>query len=182
MRLDESHQLTSERDMSLEIEIETFSGGEPFTFMYDTFVLAGADDNYRILLSFFSTSSDRLKDDPYKMVYGSAFTTWDRDNDQSGHENCAITEQRGGWWYRSCPMQNLNGNYEENVRYPTGTGIYMQYIDTQSTTPNRAIKSTEMRIRSHNQWILHMHKLDMKWTMMTTMILLINELIFFLVQ
>ena len=141
MGLEEIHQLTSERDMSLEVDIETFSGGEPFTITYDRFSLADAGDNYRILLSGFSTSSDRLRDDPFKMVYGSSFTTRDRDNDVNKKGNCATMHARGGWWYRSCPMLNLNGNSEGDVRYPTGTGIYMQYIDTQSTTPNRAIKS-----------------------------------------
>ena len=151
MGLEEIHQLTSERQMSLEVDIETFSGGEPFTITYDRFALADADDNYRILLSGFSTSSNRLKDDPFKMVYGSMFTTRDRDNDQNRHENCATTRQRGGWWYRDCPILNLNGHYEGDDPNPTWTGIVMRYIDTSGSTPIRAIKSTEMRIRSRNQ-------------------------------
>ena len=151
MGLEEIHQLTSKRPMSLEIDIETFSGGEPFTITYDRFALAGADDNYRILMSGFSTLSDRLKNDPFRMVYGSMFTTRDRDNDQNRHNNCATTHQRGGWWYRDCPILNLNGNYEGNVANPTWKGIVMRYIDTSEPTPIRAIKSTEMRIRSRNQ-------------------------------
>ena len=151
MGLEEIHQLSSERPMSLEVDIETYSGGEPFTFTYDMFALAGAEDNYRILLSGFSTSSDRLRNDPFRMVYGNMFTTRDRDNDQYNRDNCATTRQRGGWWYRSDPLLNLNGNYEGDVPSPTWTGIVMQYIDTSLSTPIRAIKSTEMRMRSRNQ-------------------------------
>ena len=153
MGLEEIHQLTSERDMSLEIKIETFSGGDPFTFMYDTFALAGADDNYRILLAGFSTSSGRLRNDPFMMDYGSMFTTRDRDNDrfESGSKNCATTDNRGGWWYGGCGGFSLNGRYEGNVRNPTWTGIIMRFIDTSGYTPITAIKSTEMRIRSRNQ-------------------------------
>ena len=151
MGLEEIHQLTSERPMSLEIEIETFSGGEPFTFMYDTFALAGADSNYRLWMAGFSTSSGRLKNDPFRMVYGSEFTTRDRDNDRYPSGNCATTHNRGGWWYGGCGGLSLNGRYEGNVRNPTWTGIIMRFIDTSGFTPITAIKSTEMRIRSRNQ-------------------------------
>ena len=153
MGLEEIHQLTSERDMSLEIDIETFSGGEPFTFTYDRFALADADDNYRLLMSGFSSSSDRLKNDPFMMVYGSMFTTRDRDNDryEHGSDNCATTHLRGGWWYGGCGGISLHGHYEGDDPNPTWTGIVMRFIDTSGYTPIRAIKSTEMRIRSRNQ-------------------------------
>ena len=148
MGLEEIYQLTSKRQMSLEIDIETYSGGEPFTVTYDLFALGDADSNYKLLADGFSTSSDRLKSDPFFRNHGNMFTTRDRDNDERSGLNCATTIQRGGWWYRACGGLSLNGNYEGDVPRPTWTGIVMRFIDTASTTPIRAIKSTEMRIRN----------------------------------
>ena len=40
---------------------------------------------------------------------GSSFSTRDQDNDQ-WDDNCAVS-YKGGWWYKSCHLSNLNGEY-----------------------------------------------------------------------
>ena len=40
---------------------------------------------------------------------GSAFSTKDRDNDESAG-NCAV-RYKGAWWYKGCLHSNLNGLY-----------------------------------------------------------------------
>ena len=43
---------------------------------------------------------------------GQVFTTKDRDNDKSS-KNCAEA-YKGGWWYNSCYLVNINGLYLGN--------------------------------------------------------------------
>ena len=115
----------------------------------EEFSVGNATTNYAWNYSWFSQSSDRVKDSVLGSWHnGMMFTTRDRDNDLSGI-NCASDSRRGGWWYNACAHINLNGNYEGD-RPPTRTGIIVNYIDTTSSTPfnSKAVKSVEMIIRT----------------------------------
>ena len=46
------------------------------------------------------------------------FTTWDRDNDASGWQNCA-TAFTEGWWFHNCHSSNLNGIYHRGQYLPS---------------------------------------------------------------
>ena len=147
MGLEEIHQLTTENDMSLDINIETFEG-EPFTLSLDTFSVGNVATDYKLDFSGYSQSSDRVKGTIFSSYYnGSKFSTRDRDNDRSREFNCASNWYSGGWWYTICGVINLNGNYEGDVT-PTFTGIIVPYIDTESYSPSytKAVKSVEMII------------------------------------
>jgi len=106
---------------------------------YSSFSLSGSSDNYRLSISGFDARStvdyDSLADHD-----GQAFSTKDRDNDESRY-NCAAMDH-GAWWYYGlgCFMSNLNGKY--GVRYLAGVAWYSdkEYMYMYATY-------TEMKIR-----------------------------------
>ena len=145
--LEKMHQLTTAQPMSLEISVTTFTG-KPFTIYYKKFSVSDAPSNYKLLVSGYSQSSNRLLYDPLASYHnGLMFTTRDRDNDKRAGLNVASDFFRGGWWYGNETTMNLNGNYEGNVT-PTLTGIIVMYIETgMGYRLSKPVKSTEMRIR-----------------------------------
>ena len=79
--LEYMHQLTTARQLSLDIDIELFDG-EPFTISAQHFSIGDADSNYKIRISGYRPT-DRLG---YNVLtphlHLMMFTTRDRDNDQ----------------------------------------------------------------------------------------------------
>ena len=69
------------------------------------------------------------------------FTTYDRDNDQSDGENCAVSWQ-SAWWYKGCQHSNLNGRYLK-AGETSAKGIRWWHCKID----NRSMKKTEMKIR-----------------------------------
>jgi len=61
------------------------------------------------------------------------FSTYDRDNDDSGSHNCAQYFGGGGWWFKSCfRLGNFNGVFGKQdvsgIRYANGS-VYL-YVKT----------------------------------------------------
>ena len=78
---------------------------------YNHFRVGPATDNYRLSISGFTGITP---DDPFTLN-GQQFSTYDRDNDQSWSNCCAVSVHGstapGGWWHRNCFRINLNYNY-----------------------------------------------------------------------
>ena len=70
---------------------------------------------------------------------GMKFSTYDRDNDQSGN-NCAV-DYKGAWWYNGCHQSNLNG------LYLGAADRSYKGINWQHWKSGRSMKKAEMKIR-----------------------------------
>ena len=146
------NQLTTRHGhlMGLDIHVETFDGA-PFTITYDRFYVGDASSNYKLFISGYHTSSDRVKLDPFLESNDTMFTTRDQDNDHWGSGNCAVQSHEGGWWYRDCGKMSLNGNYVGNISNPGVASILMVYIDSIiiDAAHIKTIKVVEMKIWPH---------------------------------
>ena len=66
-------------------------------------------------MSFFFTGDSLIRH------AGTAFSTFDRDNDKHA-KNCAQT-YKGGWWYTACHSSNLNGRYLKGAHKSYADGV-----------------------------------------------------------
>ncbi|XP_060569086.1 fibrinogen C domain-containing protein 1-A-like [Ruditapes philippinarum] len=99
--------LTASGEHELRIELEDFDGNSVYA-KYSKFKIYPEDDNYKLEVSGYSgTAGDSLAEHNGRM-----FSTFDRDNDHASTSNCAVL-YHGAWWYASCYLSNLNGQYFE---------------------------------------------------------------------
>ncbi|KFB38519.1 hypothetical protein ZHAS_00005927 [Anopheles sinensis] len=103
------HQLTKNRPHELLVEIKDFHGSYGYA-KYDEFEIGSETEEYELkkLGTYSGTAGHSLVDNK-----GKKFSTFDRDNDLSGH-NCAA-DLHGAWWYWSCTYTNLNGRYQNTT-------------------------------------------------------------------
>jgi len=102
--LEKIHRLTASSSNKLRVDLEDVPGNTVFA-EYSSFAVANETEKYKLSLGSYSgTAGDSLN-----YHRGQAFTTKDRDNDQTGG-NCALSF-KGAWWYKSCYNSNLNGLY-----------------------------------------------------------------------
>ena len=71
---------------------------------------------------------------------GMSFSTKGRDNDKYSGVNCAL-RYKGGWWYKSCHLSNLNGLYLNGKVDGRGMSWY-HWKNSHSS-----VKRSEMKIR-----------------------------------
>ena len=100
------HYLTSTRSYKLRFDLEDWDGNTAYA-EYASFVVTSESDNYRLLLGAYSgtASADANTDQINGFLYNNnaEFSTYDRDNDNRGVENCAADrEGYGGFWHNSC--------------------------------------------------------------------------------
>ncbi|XP_062569182.1 fibroleukin-like [Saccostrea cucullata] len=106
------HELTKDNSSLLYVSI-TGKDGTTHYIQYDTFSIAGEDDDYRLYIAgnAFGTLDDRIR---YRSggdnINGMKFSTYDKDNDLSSN-HCTDTMGIGGWWFNKCNDAYLNGQY-----------------------------------------------------------------------
>ena len=135
------HNLTTRDDMELRIDMVREDDGTEFSWTYQTFRVAGADDNYRLTIE----KGEGTCHDAMAYSNNQQFSTYDRDNDNWSGGNCAILCQ-GGWWYNSCYRSNLNGPHT----VPSNPAVHQQSAQLQlwqSSDVQYPLSSVEMKIR-----------------------------------
>ena len=137
--LDNIHYLTTRDDVELRIDMVMEDDGSELTWTYQTFTVAGADDNYTLTIGGgVGTGRDAMNNHN-----GQQFSTYDNDNDQSGGINCAYRRQ-GGWWYNNCYHANLNGPHD----IPPNPSVDQTYAKMMwNYGVWRDVSSSEMKIR-----------------------------------
>ncbi|XP_035684426.1 microfibril-associated glycoprotein 4-like [Branchiostoma floridae] len=134
---DKLHQLTSQAQYELRVDLEDFEGNSAYA-QYQVFTVGIEAARYILTIGGYNgTAGD-------SMAYhhnGSPFSTKDRDYDENP-TNCA-QRFKGGWWYGSCHSANLNGLYH--------AGSYTSYGDGVNWSTWKgsrySLKHTEMKIR-----------------------------------
>ncbi|XP_061176990.1 ficolin-2-like [Saccostrea echinata] len=102
---DAIYELTRNKDQELRVELQRFNGDKAYA-KYSTFYVGDEGSKYILTVSGYSgTAGDSMADNN-----GMKFSTKNQDNDQYGSGACA-TSYHGAWWYNTCTLSNLNGEY-----------------------------------------------------------------------
>ncbi|XP_067012693.2 uncharacterized protein [Anabrus simplex] len=132
------HRLTTQKDMILRIELESFDGKMAWA-EYSNFRVASGDNLYRLTVGGYSGNAS----DSFSAHNGVYFSTVDRNNDDA--PSCCPCAQSygGGWWFYSCFEANLNGVFfRDGQPREDFRGLIWQYWLGDSS-----LKSTQMKIR-----------------------------------
>ncbi|XP_071837497.1 fibrinogen-like protein A isoform X5 [Apostichopus japonicus] len=138
------YHLTNQGEYQIRINMVN-KIGDPYYAKFDLFRINDESDNYRLSgLGTFNGTADTDGGAPgggtlsYHLNY--AFSTFDRDNDKADSTHCADSHH-GAWWYKSCALSNLNGDYMA----ADGAQSSIHWYDLPGGRSN--IKYTEMKIR-----------------------------------
>ncbi|XP_071837542.1 fibrinogen-like protein A isoform X5 [Apostichopus japonicus] len=137
---DKLYYLTNQGDYQLRIDMVNRDGA-PYYAKFDLFRINDESDNYRLSgLGTADTDGGQPGGLALSIHLNFAFSTFDRDNDNTGSINCADI-LHGAWWYKNCATSNLNGNYmaaDDDISS-------INWYDLPGGRNN--IKYTEMKIR-----------------------------------
>ena len=100
------HSLTFKKKYLLRIELPNYAGKPTQTLLaeYENFQILGPSTGYVLKLGKFRGGLANI----LSIVNNSAFSTWDRDNDEVRDEACA-RRNKGAWWYgKECNLHDMN--------------------------------------------------------------------------
>ncbi|XP_062375062.1 microfibril-associated glycoprotein 4-like [Sardina pilchardus] len=132
------HQLTSKKSYELRVDMEDFEGGQVHA-QYSSFSVASETDGYQLQVSGYK---DGGAGDALVHHNGKKFSTFDKDQDWSSSENCALL-YFGAFWYNNCHHTNPNGLYMWGTHSRYGYGV----IWNQWKGFHYSLKSITMKIR-----------------------------------
>ncbi|XP_067266069.1 microfibril-associated glycoprotein 4-like [Chanodichthys erythropterus] len=101
------HLLTRRNRYKLRVDLEDFDGTKAYA-VYESFSVDSEADGYKLHVSGFvdGGAGDSLN----ARHNGMKFSTFDKDQDLYGSENCAL-KWGGGFWYKDCYHTNPTGQY-----------------------------------------------------------------------
>ena len=146
--LEKIHCLTTRTARTeMRIDMADFRGDKKYAY-YNFFMVGNAASKYKLQVAGYSgTAGDsiRYSSDVYNLN-GMAFTTYDNDNDfHTSGGNCA-QNFKGGWWYKSCMVSQLNGIYQHD----TTPRVYEVVYWYTFTGYARSLKFAEMKLRARD--------------------------------
>ncbi|XP_066293839.1 microfibril-associated glycoprotein 4-like [Branchiostoma lanceolatum] len=135
---DKLHQLTSQAQYELRVDLEDFEGNGAYA-QYQVFTVGSEAELYILAVGGYTgTAGDSMS----AHHTGRPFSTWDRDYDESP-ESCAQA-YLGAWWYSACHDANLNGLYQAGSQVSNG-GNGVHWLTWKGYF--YSLKHTEMKIR-----------------------------------
>ncbi|XP_792540.5 ficolin-1-like [Strongylocentrotus purpuratus] len=138
---DKIHQLTNQKMYELWVDLEDFAGENKYAIYY-RFNVGNESDQYKLKLG---SLINGTAGNCFGRHSGSAFSTVDRDHDESPTRHCA-NYYESGWWFKNCYCCNLNGHYYLNpTGYKNGGVIWQTWHGYKYS-----LKGTEMKIRPVN--------------------------------
>jgi len=106
--LDKIRMLTRECNNELIVNVTAWDNSWRYA-RYGSFNITGRTEGYRLSIANYTGNAG----DGLGQSNGMRWTTYDKQNDQNGEENCAQL-YRGAWWYKDCFWSNLNGEYADD--------------------------------------------------------------------
>ncbi|XP_074642492.1 fibrinogen-like protein 1 [Tubulanus polymorphus] len=140
---DRIHQITSQGDYKLRIELETWDGNRYFA-EYDSFSITDEADKYRLRISGYKGNAGDSLTSYWENHDQQQFSTKDSDHDNRFFDNCA-EQYKGAWWFKSCFESHLNGLY----KHQGGHDNYFQRDGIQWNTIHlhSSLKYTAMMVK-----------------------------------
>ena len=136
--LEDIHYLTTECTMRLQIDVVPFNI-PAVSIPYPQFQVGDATSDYLLTVTSDIPGHESLNNS-FTRSSGMRFTTYDRDNDLSAANNCAV-DYKAGWWFNNCYKLNLNGVYG-GASEITGTNMRMLYLSNDNNEPIRTVTMT----------------------------------------
>ncbi|KAF8773448.1 Techylectin-5A like protein [Argiope bruennichi] len=133
--------LTSQRLYSIRFDLKAVDGETSYA-LYDTFWIDDEDHKYTLHIKDYTGNAG---DSMVAHHDNAKFSTKDVDNDNQKDNNCAL-KFKGGWWYNSCHVSNLNGLYLKGHHESFADGVNWKSWKHY----NESLEFTEMKIRPSN--------------------------------
>ena len=135
--------LTTREEVELRIDLQDEQGNKVM-WVYQQFSVDGPEQKYRLHIGQGTGTPGSF--DAMAYHNNMYFSTFDRDNDQSG-ENCA-NRYRAAWWYRICFRATLNGPHTPITPPPPTPNLNrIMWASADLDTSGTYYPSVEMKVR-----------------------------------
>ncbi|KAM4021088.1 ficolin-1-like [Anomaloglossus baeobatrachus] len=134
------HHLTSSGSYQLRFDLEDFEGNRTYA-SYSNFRIDGESEQFTLRYGSFiqGTAGNSLETQKNQ-----DFSTKDQNNDKSSKTGQSCAEYfKGGWWFESCHLSNLNGEYLKGAHDTKGKGIIWFHFRGNFYS----LKSSEIKFR-----------------------------------
>ncbi|XP_029472549.1 LOW QUALITY PROTEIN: fibrinogen-like protein 1 [Rhinatrema bivittatum] len=156
--LDPIYYLTNQagKTAQLLVSLEAFSNAKAYA-QYASFKVGNEENGYHLSLGAYSgTAGDAFRGqndgEDLRSQDGSKFSTIDRDNDgcdpcrmgDRAYKSCSQDRKYSGWWFSSCGMADLNGEWHSQDDYKDwDSGVHWETWNS-----SESLKSSVLKIKT----------------------------------